>query len=52
MLDETELYVSETHISAKNPATMLKIYEDTCRILANEIKDVYHLCVMLRNVCD
>ena len=52
MLDEMELYVSETHISAKNPATMLKIYEDTCRILANEIKEVYHLCVMLRNVCD
>ena len=50
MLDEMELYVSKTHISVKNPATMPKIYEDTCRVLANEIKEVYHLCVMLRNV--
>ena len=49
MLDEMELYVSETHISTKNPVTMSKIYEDTCRILANENKEVYHLCVMLRN---
>ena len=47
-----ELYVSETPISVKNLATMSKIYEDTCRVLANEIKEVEHLRVMLRNVCD
>ena len=52
MLDEMELYVSETHISAKNPVTMSKIYEDTCRIFANEIKEVEYRCVMLTNVCD
>ena len=52
MLDEMELYVSETHISAKNPVTMSKIYEDTCRILANEIKEVEYRCVMLRNAFD
>ena len=41
MLDEMKLYyVSETQISVKNPATMSKIYEDTCRFLANEIKEV------------
>ena len=52
MLDEMELYVSKTHISVKNPATMSKIYEDTCRVLANETEEVDHLCVMLMNVCD
>ena len=53
MLDDMELYVSETHISVENPATMSKIYEDKCRVSANEIKQVEHLWVMLvRNVCD
>ena len=52
MLDEMELYVSKTHISVKNPATMSNIYEDTCRVLANEIKKVDYLCVMLRHFCD
>ena len=52
MLDEMELYVSKTHISVKNPATMSNIYEDTCRVLANQMKEVDYLCVMLRHFCD
>ena len=31
---------------------MSKIYEDTCWFLANEIKEVGFLYVMLRNFCD
>ena len=44
--------MSEMQIPVKNLATMSKLYEDTCRFLADVIEEVGYLCVMLRNFCD